>query len=77
MPVLILLAALAHDKLGVPFGQALGVPGLLTVVLLVATIVAFAWAFASITESKTAKVRLALTSASMLLTSRRGIAAGE
>ena len=77
MPVLILLAALAHDKLGVLFGQALGVPGLLTVVLLVATIVAFAWAFASITESKTAKVRLALTSASMLLTSRRGIAAGE
>ena len=77
MPVLILLAALAHDKLGVPFGQALGVPGLLTVMLLVATIVAFAWAFASITECKTAKVRLALTSASMLLTSRRGIAAGE
>ena len=60
-PALVFLGTLAHDQLGMPFSQPLSLPGLAWVSAIAATIIAYAWCFAILTEHRTQSVRAALT----------------
>ena len=60
-PVMIFIGAGAHDWLGVPFSQPLGLAGFATAFASIAIIVVFAWVFSLLTERQTPAVRDALT----------------